>query len=35
VFGLKKINRKGVPKAIKDAKLKQGKIIADNCGPMV
>jgi hypothetical protein len=29
-----KINRKGVPKAVKDAKLKQGEIMAQYSGPV-
>jgi hypothetical protein len=32
--GTLKINRKGVPKAIKDAKLKHGEIIAQHSGPV-
>jgi hypothetical protein len=32
--GTLKINRKGVPKAIRDAKLKQGEIIAQHSGPV-
>jgi hypothetical protein len=30
-----RINRKGVPKVIKDAKIKKGKVIAQHSGPVI